>query len=504
MRTVAYCRVSTDKEDQQNSLEAQKEFFSKYTDHSGDTLLQIYADEGLSGTRIKNRTEFQRMMADAEQGKFDKIVTKDVSRFARNTVDVLNAVRRLKQLDIRLYFLTDEKTAMDGDSEFILTLRAALAQEESNNLSKRVKWGKKQNAKKGKVPNYVYGYDKTEGNCFELTINTAEAAVVRQVYDLYTHDGYGAWKIANMLNGQGIRTKRGCRWSQNAVCRILTNELYTGKLINGKQESAEIFSNRRRYIAREDWIVTERPSLKIIDRLQFEEAGRILRMRQESFKTEGKRHSNTFLLSTLVRCGECGRSFRRTVHTYKNTYVRWECPGHTGHGEENCSNKVKVDEEELVGALNDYFADFVRKKKDFIPYATKEFEKCYSTQDGNAGYRKELERKIRKLERCRQKQMEMYEDDLLSREELNKKIGGIRQELERLSGELERVERGMANTDQISAVLGEVFSHAEAVSDVRQMTGAQLKQIVDRIEVGPNGTVDIYLKLQSESGKNNT
>ena len=147
MNIAAYCRVSTDKEDQLNSLETQKEFFLEYTKRTGDNLIKLYADEGISGTKIKNRKEFQRMLADAEKGLFDMVVVKDISRFARNTVDLLQSVRKLKALGIETQFLTANMTSM-GNSEFVLTIFGALAQEESANTSKRIKFGKKMNAEK--------------------------------------------------------------------------------------------------------------------------------------------------------------------------------------------------------------------------------------------------------------------------------------------------------------------------------------------------------------------
>ena len=142
MRIAAYCRVSTDQEDQLNSLEAQKRFFAQYTGRTGDTLVRLYADEGLSGTRVKNRKEFLRMMADAERGLFDLVVVKDISRFARNTVDLLQNIRRLRALGIETQFLTANMTSM-GNSEFVLTIFGALALDESANTSTRVKVGKK-------------------------------------------------------------------------------------------------------------------------------------------------------------------------------------------------------------------------------------------------------------------------------------------------------------------------------------------------------------------------
>ena len=362
MNIAAYCRVSTDKADQLNSLEAQKQFFSEYTQRTGDNLVRLYADEGISGTKIKNRKEFLRMMADAEHGLFDMVVVKDISRFARNTVDLLQNVRKLKALGIETQFLTANMTSM-GNSEFVLTIFGALAQEESANTSKRVKFGKKMNAEKGRVPNIVYGYDKTIGDYFNLAINEEEAAVIRQIYKWYIEEGYGAAKIANMLNAKGIRTKRNCQWSQNATCRILTNELYTGKIINGKQEVADFLTGQRTEKDETEWMVTERPELRIIEPEMYEKAQEILECRSKTFKLTKERQSNKYLFSTLIKCKECGWSFRRTVRTYKNTYIRWVCSGHNGRGADSCPNAQTVDEEELIEVLSEYFSELLKAKK---------------------------------------------------------------------------------------------------------------------------------------------
>ena len=294
MNIAAYCRVSTDKEDQLNSLEAQKEFFREYTKRSGDRLVKLYADEGISGTKIKNRKQFLQMMEDAQKGLFNMVVVKDISRFARNTVDLLQNIRRLKALGIETQFLTANMTSM-GNSEFVLTVFGALAQEESANTSKRVKFGKKINAEKGRVPNLVYGYDKTAGDYFKLKINRGEAKVVREIFDMYVNGGYGASKIAGILNDKGITTKRGCKWSQNAICRILTNEIDVGRVINGKQEVEDFLTGRRISKSEEEWYVCDRPELRIIDDESFSAAAREMNSRGQNFKVHKERHSNRHL-----------------------------------------------------------------------------------------------------------------------------------------------------------------------------------------------------------------
>ena len=495
--------VSTDKADQLNSLEAQKEFFSEYTKRTGDTLVRLYADEGISGTKIKNRKEFLRMMADAEHGLFDMVVVKDISRFARNTVDLLQNVRKLKSLGIETQFLTANMTSM-GNSEFVLTIFGALAQEESANTSKRVKFGKKMNAEKGRVPNIVYGYDKTIGDYFNLAINEEEAAVVRQIYEWYIKDGYGAAKISIFLNERGLRTKRNCQWSQNGVCRILTNELYTGKIINGKQEVTDFLTGQRADKDETEWMVVERPDLRIIEPEVFEQAQQIMQSRGKAFKVDKERQSNKYLFSTLIKCKECGWSFRRTVRTYKNTYVRWVCSGHNGRGADNCPNAVTVDEEELIEVLQEYFAELLKAKKNVIRYVVGEFQRVYKAKDENLNYEKELNAQLAKLQKTRQKYMDMYADDLISREELNDKIGGMRKEIERLENELKMVAYHLTKGEQLESVLGRTFKEIEDITDVHQMTNAQLKRIIQKIEVDKDGNVDIYLRLLGDLGLDET
>lgn len=499
MNIAAYCRVSTDKSDQLNSLETQKQFFNEYVNRSGDHLVKVYADEGISGTKIRNRKEFLQMMADAEHGFFDMVVVKDISRFARNTVDLLQNVRRLKALGIETQFLTANMTSM-GNSEFILTIFGALAQEESANTSKRIKFGKKVNAEKGRVPNIVYGYDKIIGDYFNLKMNQKEAEVIRRIFHWYVEEGYGCASISNKLNEQGVRTKRNCQWSQNAVSRILTNELYTGKIINGKQEVEDFLTGQRKEKDETEWLVTERPELKIIDEKMFEQAQKILHSRHQAFNLNHERQSNKYLFSTVIKCKECGWSFRRTVRKYKNTYVRWVCSGHNGKGADSCPNTVTLDEEELIEVLQEYFVNVLKNKKKVIQYVVKEFQRVYKAKDENVEYEKELRDKLSKLKAMREKCMDMYTDNLITRQELNDRIGGARKEIERLENELKMVSYQITKGEQLEELLDTTFREIEDITDVHQMTNTQLKKSIQKIEVDKDGNIDIYLKLLGDLG----
>ena len=499
MNIAAYCRVSTDKSDQLNSLEAQKKFFTEFTERNGHNLVRLYADEGISGTKIKNRKEFQRLMRDAKQGLFEMVVVKDISRFARNTVDFLQSIRVLKALGIETTFLTANMTVL-GNSEFVLTIFGALAQEESANTSKRVKFGKKLNAEKGRVPNIVYGYDKTIGDYFNLEINQEEARIVRQIYKWYIDEGYGAAKIANMLNEQGIKTKRNCAWSQNAICRILTNELYTGKIINGKEEVEDFLTGVRTTKDESEWLITDKPELRIIEPEIFDKAQEVLKSRHKAFKLNKERQSNKYIFSTLIKCKECGWSFRRTVRTYKNTYIRWVCSGHNGKGADNCPNAVTIDEAELIQALDEYFKEILKDKKNIINRIVKEFNRIYKKKEDNEQYENELMAELARLKKTREKYMDMYTDDLISREEVNEKIGGMKKKIEKLENELKLVEYNLNKGDQLEEIVQHTFKNIEGITSVADMTNEQLKQIIQKIEVDKEGNVDIYLRIFGDLG----
>jgi uncharacterized Zn finger protein len=307
-----------------------------------------------------------------------------------------------------------------------------------------------------------------------------------------------------MLNERGLKTKRNCQWSQNATCRILTNELYTGKIINGKQEVSDFLTGQRTNKDETEWIVVERPELRIIDDETFEKAQEILHSRHDAFNMNRERQSNKHLFSTLIKCKECGWSFRRTVRTYKNTYVRWVCSGHNGRGADSCPNAVTVDEEDLIRVLQEYFADVLKQKKKVIRHVIGEFQRVYKAKDENLEYEKELTSQINKLQKTRQKYMDMYTDDLITREELNEKIGGMRKEMERLENELKMVSYHLTKGDQLEAVLNSTFKQIEDITDVHQMTNPQLKRIIQKIEVDKEGNVDIYLRLLGDLGLNET
>lgn len=458
--------------------------------------MRLYADAGLSGTKIKIRKEFQQLLRDAELGQFEAVVVKDISRFARNTVDLLQSIRKLKSLGIETIFLTANMRVL-GQSEFVLTIFGALAQEESANISKRVKFGKMENAKKGRVPNLVYGYNKLCGDCFTLEINEEEAATIRQIFLWYTQEGYGSARIAKMLNGQGVLTKQGCSWSQTAVCRILTNRLYTGIVINGKEEVTDFLTSARRKLDETSWYICERPELRIIPQGMFDLAQRIIRERG-TIKKGGSRHSGRHLFSNLIRCGECGGMFRRTVRTYNNTYIRWSCGGRSDKGADYCKNSAKIDENALVNALKHYFISVLPAKKDILKSFAADVRAQYGQETQQRDDERLLENRRRKLIASRERYIKLYAEGVITLGEVNAKVASI-------DSELRAAEEMLAAHKRNKALIrpernsGFEISCVEDIAMVHDMCNADMRRILRFIVVDMDGGADIYIKDPSEN-----
>lgn len=279
MKIAAYCRVSTDKDEQISSLKNQQDFFKNFSEKNGHNLIKIYTDEGISGKQIKNRSGFNKMMSDAENHLFDMLVVKDISRFARNTVDFLISIRKLKSLGIETVFLSVNQTVFTS-GEFMLTIFSALAQEESANLSSRIKFGKHQSAIMGKVPNFIYGYDRIDK--YNLKINNDQAEVVKKIFKLYCK-GVGTRKIATILTKDNIPTyKNSPSWSPKTVRRMLTNPIYNGVLISRKSETTDFLTGERKKINNIEEYTFKKDIYKIVDDKTFAKAAKILANRSKS------------------------------------------------------------------------------------------------------------------------------------------------------------------------------------------------------------------------------
>lgn len=505
MKIAAYCRVSTEKEAQIDSLEKQIEFFNEFTKKNGYELYKLYADEGISGKQIKHRKQFQQMMIDAKAKKFDKVVVKDVSRFARNTVDLLQSVRELKSYGVQVDFLNNGEV-MEGGSEFILTILGAMAQQESANMSKRVKFGKDITAKKGRVPNLVFGYDKIPDERYTLKINEEEAKIVKEIFESYVYKGIGTTKIAWNLNDRGIRTKKTkSKWVQTSIVRMLKNPIYTGRVTNKKSEVTDFITGTRKELPEEEWIVVERPEMRIISDELFNRAQELLEQRSNEFKLNNKREKTEYVFSTLIYCKHCGYSFRRIKRKYTADgpeYIRWVCSGRNSMGVNHCPNTTVIDEEELLNAIKIYLKSVIKNKKDFMKAVEKEFEKITKLRENNERSEESLLKEIEKVTVKKQKYMEMFQNEIINIQELKKYTNPLNEDIARLERELKLITSEIKEKDVLEKELNKTIKTVDDILNNQTITNAMLKTIIDVIEVDSDSNVEVRLKLLNEIGTN--
>lgn len=490
---AVYVRVSTNKEDQLNSLETQKEFFDRYCTMNNYNLSKMYADEGISGTKMKNRKALLKLLDDSTKGIFDTLLIKDLSRLARNTLDFLTIIRQLKSNGITILFVNYNMNTEEV-SEFMLTILAGIAQEESANISKRVKFSKNLNKSKGKVPNQVYGYNKIPNEIFTLEINKEEAEVVRRIYKMYINQEAGANKIMQILNDEGLKTKRGKNWSQEGISRILKNEIYIGRVVNGKETVKDFLTGERESMGEEEWYVHQNEDLRIIDDETYYKAQEILKSRYNSFKLTGERTSNKYQFSKLIKCKCCGYSFRRNEKQYKNTYIWWSCSGRSVLGKNSCPNTTKVYEDELEDFIRAYITSLLGNEDVYKKRLTKEIKSHYKNKLSQVGDESSIREQIKELEKKKQKEMDMYRLDLVSLEDLQETLKPITNKINKLTSDLNIMMIDVPTGVQIVSSVEELIKDMKSVVNVEKWDNETLRGVIDFIEVDEEGNVDIYIK----------
>lgn len=334
MRVAAYCRVSTDQADQANSFESQQRYFRAYImGQPGWELWKIYADEGLSGTSTQGRAAFRRMIRDAEAGRFQLILTKEVSRFSRNILDTIAYTRRLRQMGVGVRFVNDGIDTLEPDAELRLSIMASIAQEESRKTSSRVKWGQMRRMEQGVVfGRSLLGYDLRDG---ALTVNPEGAEIVRLIFHKYVREGKGTTVIARELREAGYKTLTGSTdWRNTVILKILRNEKYCGDLKQKKTFTPDYLTHRKQYNhGQEPFVFLRDHHEPIVPRELWEAAQRELERRDIDGRLASG-HGNRYPLSGKIRCGLCGKTFvsRSRSRGDGSRYRTWRCATATAEG----------------------------------------------------------------------------------------------------------------------------------------------------------------------------
>ena len=502
-RVAAYCRVSTDNEDQVNSFESQQRYFRRYIEEHPDwELYEIFADEGISGTNTKKRKAFNRMIEEAKSGAFDLIITKEISRFARNTLDSIYYTRELKRYGVGVIFMNDGIHTLDGDAELRLAILSSIAQEESRKTSERVKWGQKRRMEQGVVfGRDMVGYDVRGGKMY---INEEGAKVVRLVFRKYVNEGKGIHVIARELREEGIPTMRYVKdWSDTVIRRMLRNEKYCGDLVQKKTYTPDFLSHEKKYNkGQEEFVIIRDHHEPIISREMFEEANRIMDSRSESFKGKSK-YSNRYPFSGKIKCGICGSSF---VARYKprkdgSIYKAWRCYNAVRNGrlrkdrdgnEIGCSG-FSLREEDLVHSMSLVCRSLKYDREKIIKNLLSVIRSVIA-MDMGGNDAENLRAQIKEIEDKRGELLDLYMSGDISKDEFlrarRKYDDEIAEWTERIDGTDRRKALGNRRdvvSDDAEKAIGEIIGGVEC-------DGEFYRHILDRIAVHDRDHFDVYLK----------
>ncbi len=502
-RVAAYCRVSTDNDDQANSFESQQRYFKQYIEHHPDwELYEIFADEGISGTNTKKRKQFNRMITCAKNGDFDLIITKEISRFARNTLDSIYYTRDLKKHGVAVIFMNDGINTMDGDAELRLAIMSSIAQEESRKTSERVKWGQKRQMEQGVVfGRSMLGYDVKNG---KMTINEEGAKIVRLIFHKFVDEGKGTHVIARELREEGINPMRVKEWQNTVILRVIRNEKYCGDLVQKKTYTPDFLSHEKKYNrGQEEFVIIRDHHEPIISRELFEKANRILDAK--SLSPEGKaKHSNRYPFSGKIKCGRCGASY---VARYKkrkdgSQYKAWRCFEAAKHGSphiDKAGNQVGCSGESIRNEDAIYLMYLVCKELKFnrqkiVSNLTKTIETVVS-MDLTGTNTKALEVKIEEAKKKRTGLIDLYTSGDIDKSEFTVLRAKYDKEIEQMKSMTDGIEKQQEMIAKQQELLDDIKKAIEELIGGIQYEDEYYTQLLDKMIVNDKNHIDVYLNM---------
>lgn len=530
IRAVIYARVSTDHEDQLNSLQAQQDFFREFIiaekyelatdagmlckrDGSIEFSSGVYADEGLTGTSTKNRKAFNQMMSDAKKGLFNVIITKSVARFGRSVEDTSKAYKDLKELGIGVYFHDIKVNSLDGSKEFIINLFASTAQEESNHKSSIVQFGIRRSQQQGRwtTGNAPYGYDIKDKF---LIKNDIESKIVDKIFNLYYYEGHGTGKICRYLNENNILSKRKKKWSQIVISDILKNPIYTGKQVVHKRQHIDVNRRISKAVPEEEHIITIREELRIIpDELfaltQLEKQkrmnmfGQINIQLQKSVNDDGEielskkrvlarsntRHSNSLLYSNVLYCGNCGsalkrkkrRAYKRVDGTKKELGYDWSCAINDMYGKSRCAYRNSIIEENL----NAFVIKEINEKKINQKNLQNDLDNYIHTYLDNKDTDKQIEilqNSLTDIQLSIDTNFRLLTKSIIKDEEYQQRNDTLQLEKRIIISKLNKVKSIEQDIIDIKLKYNEFVEFIKNI-DINNLTNASLKKIINKIKV---------------------
>ncbi len=507
LRVTYYARVSSESDEQLNSLGNQITYYEDLIRRNRAwTFVPGYIDEGLSGISTKKRENFNRMVDDATLGKFDLIITKEISRFARNTLDSISFTRQLLASGVGVFFQNDNINTFDEDSELRLSIMSSIAQDELRKLSSRVKFGHQQAIKSNVVlgNSRIFGYRKDGGR---LVIEEDEAVMVRELFELYATDKYSMKQIETIFWERGYRNLRGNRIAHSTMSGMISNPKYKGYYVGNKVKVVDMFTKKQKFLPPEEWVMFKDESGEIVPEIVSEElwecANAILRRRSEDVKNRQGICNHANLLTGKLYCTHCGEAYYRRESKDKAGEVnsKWVCSGKIKNGRDSCAS-FPIYEREIIPIIFDVF----RETRDTSDAMIAEYERMYKsmTSDGT------LTQKIADAERSRElvlkkknKLLELAALDSITAEDFkamsadcNAELKSIDEQLIALRADEESSEDFRRHMEKIRSALRE----AQSKVCTEAVTKDFVDSFIDKIFVTPVDGSTAHLDIRIFTG----
>ena len=509
LRVTYYARVSSESDEQLNSLDNQIAYYEDLIKRNHAwTYVPGYVDEGLSGISTKKRKHFNEMIADAKEGAFDLIITKEISRFARNTLDSLQYTRELLGWGVGVFFQNDNINTLDEDAELRLTIMSSIAQDELRKLSSRVKFGHQQAIKSNVVlgNSRIFGYKKDEKR---LVIDESQAPMVRDLFRLYATGEYSMKQLETLFYEQGYRNYNGNKIAHPTMSGIISNPKYKGYYVGNKVRIVDMFTKKQKFLPPEEWVMFKDETGEIVPAIISEElwdkANEVLTRRSEDVKNRQGICNHANLLTGKLYCAHCGAAYYRRESKSKDGTVnsKWVCSGKINNGADSCPS-FPIYEDEIKPILFEVFSE-TRVDVEALLASYEEMFRSMEADDETAGQMEEQKRIIALADQKKNKLLELVTTGAITTANFKSMTASCDREAEEAQKTLTELEEQLFTKEEYRKHIGEVKARLDAAvrdASTGMITNEFVAQYIDKIIVTSDGNDTAKLEIKIFTGKN--
>lgn len=483
LRVTFYARVSTEFNVQLNSLDNQITYYTDFIKSNPNwEYVEGYVDEGLSGVSTAKRERFNEMIEDGKSGLFDLIVTKEVSRFARNTLDSIQFTRELLSSGVAVYFQSDNINTLDEDSELRLTLMSSMAQDESRKISNRVRFGHHQAIKNGTVlgTNNMFGYTKKDG---KLTINEEEAAFIRELFEMYATGRFSMKQMEKHFYDKGIRNRKGNKLSHSTMGNIIRNPKYKGYYVGNKVVITDLFTKKQKFLPEDEWVMYKDETGEIVPAIVSEElwekANEVLYMRSQDVITAQHKTVHQNLFTGKLICAHCGKPYYRKDAVGKGgeKMSKWVCSGKINNGADSCPSHA-IYESEIKPVIEDIFRSGQQNIEELSACVLKLVSELLESDD-NKNELLALSKEMETQHKMKAKLLKFNADGNMSDSEFFRMTAECDEEIAKLQTQMDTIKDNAKTEQEIKKELSNIRAILKAAE--KHIDGEEIdKAFVDR------------------------